>query len=53
MEKTVTFVIQGPLTIDGVRAIKNYSMMGPVIVSCWPTDSIQLIEQARALGARV
>ena len=53
MEKTVTFVIQGPLTIDGFRAIKNNSMMGPVIVSCWPTDSIQLIEQARALGARV
>ena len=53
MEKTVTFVIQGPLTIDGVRAIKNYKMMGPVIVSCWPTDSRQLIKQAMASGATV
>jgi len=47
VEKGVTFVIQGPLSDDTLKAIDNCKKLGGVVVSCWNTDSGYLIDRVK------
>jgi hypothetical protein len=45
IKKGVTFVVQGPLTEEGLRGIHNYKKLGDVIVSCWDFDPPHVIKK--------
>ena len=45
LESTVSIVIQGPLNNRSIKTIPQYLKYGEVIVSCWDTDNIKLLEQ--------
>ena len=53
MQKGVTFVIQGSLTDDTLKAIANCKKMGDVVVSCWHIDSELLIEMVKEKGVKL
>ena len=44
--KEVTFIMQGPLVSDSIRTIRLLKNFGNVIVSCWNTDTANLIQAA-------
>jgi hypothetical protein len=44
LEDTVSIIIQGPLNRRSINTIPTYLTYGQVIVSCWDTDEISMLE---------
>ena len=44
-EKSISIIIQGPLNLRSIEAIPDYIKYGEVIVSCWDTDDISLLDK--------
>ena len=44
IENSLAIVIQGPLNNRSIKTIPNYLRYGEVVVSCWETDDIKLLE---------
>ena len=44
LESAVSIVIQGPLNNRSIKTIPRYLKYGEVIVSCWNTDNIRLLD---------
>lgn len=44
-EQSISIIIQGPLNLRSIEAIPDYIKYGEVIVSCWDTDDISLLDK--------
>lgn len=47
LERTVSIVIQGPLHKRSIDTIPDYLKYGDVVVSCWDTDDLSLLNKHR------
>ncbi len=47
LESTVSIIIQGPLHSRSIETIDNYLKYGEVIVSCWDSDDISMLNPYR------